>query len=447
MEKFKEYNREIFSSFFSVAACCFLWEFGDYNIYGDFSLLYIYAFLIPLLVFSIATIFVHKIRKGKFLLLDLFFFCLFSLLISFSLCVMNRDVDLFFFYFPSIFIGLLTVRFFWRFIEIIAPKLFSKIILSIYYFFVFASAIAVPWDFFINSDNTMGGLVAYSSAAALIGLPAFLIHYLSDDRRKSLLIVLLIVANFSFAVYASSRAFLITKFIDPCYEEIDGKGYSYKIIKNNVCMLGADSSGQAVSLTFEGADAETFKELGGNYFIDKNNIYYDKNISDADRETFVFLDYGYAKDRSVVFYDGERRENINPDGFSVLSSSYIKNRLHVYYEEEILENADPESFDLVDTESPNDDVAKDKNHVYYSNKIINQADVKTFSKVVDAISGLYYKDKNCVYNYIGGEMKELKGINPATFKIVNYGHYLKDKNNCYRGVEPYEIVSCDEIKK
>lgn len=105
---------------------------------------------------------------------------------------------------------------------------------------------------------------------------------------------------------------------DPCYnrkglEEV-GKGhYGFLPEKGLVCQQYICGRHSFCYKKIEGADYETFKGIGGGYYMDKNDVYYHGynflKIENADLRTFTFLDYidydNYAKDLNNCYRDNE----------------------------------------------------------------------------------------------------------------------------------------------
>jgi hypothetical protein len=209
-------------------------------------------------------------------------------------------------------------------------------------------------------------------------------------------------------------------------------------------------------------DTASLKELGQDYYTDKNGVYMHKDniyvppgtqgsgdggvvqgflrLPGADRATFSILAYGWAKDAHNVYSVNERLPNADPDSFviwkrpyqyastTVSSTPYAKDKNNAYYRSSIIAGADPTSFmPVLDGIKPHDATygydagyAKDLTHVYYGGKLI-QADAKEF----EVIEG-YGKDATTVYRR---GLPLALPLDPDTFKVVGQG--LLDSSHVY----------------
>ena len=218
-------------------------------------------------------------------------------------------------------------------------------------------------------------------------------------------------------------------------------------------------------------DSKTFETFSysGNYFRDKNNVYYEnelykmglKKIAGADRNSFEVLNDEFSRDKNNVYYYGNKMKGINPDGFEFVGRDFKNNEDIIYFlktkdkvyvlknkaGKEVYEivplNFDANSFKYSNAdnsyESESAGYFQDKNGVYYfdafrldelnPNKVFAKVEGADTSSFVQLMFG-YAKDKNKVYI----EDREIKGADPESFKIIETsdGVTIRDKNKIYK---------------
>ena len=218
-------------------------------------------------------------------------------------------------------------------------------------------------------------------------------------------------------------------------------------------------------------DSKTFETFSysGNYFRDKNNVYYEnelykmglKKIVGADRNSFEVLNDEFSRDKNNVYYYGNKMKGINPDGFEFVGRDFKNNEDIIYFlktkdkvyvlknkaGKEVYEivplNFDANSFKYSNAdnsyESESIGYFQDKNGVYYfdvfrldelnPNKVFAKVEGADTSSFVQLMFG-YAKDKNKVYI----EEREIKGADPESFKIIETsdGVTIRDKNKIYK---------------
>lgn len=218
-------------------------------------------------------------------------------------------------------------------------------------------------------------------------------------------------------------------------------------------------------------DSKTFETFSysGNYFRDKNNVYYEnelykmglKKIAGADRNSFEVLNDEFSRDKNNVYYYGNKMKGINPDGFEFVGRDFKNNEDIIYFlktkdkvyvlknkaGKEVYEivplNFDANSFKYSNAdnsyESESIGYFQDKNGVYYfdvfrldelnPNKVFAKVEGADTSSFVQLMFG-YAKDKNKVYI----EDREIKGADPESFKIIETsdGVTIRDKNKIYK---------------
>ena len=220
-------------------------------------------------------------------------------------------------------------------------------------------------------------------------------------------------------------------------------------------------------------DSKTFETFSysGNYFRDKNNVYYEnelykmglKKIEGADRNSFEILNSEFSKDKNNVYYYGNKMKGISPDGFEFVGNefifenredfiSFLKDKNNVYYlkgkigkeKYEIIPlNFDSKTFkysnngfyELINSNYTS--YFQDKNGVYYfdglakltPNNILSKVENADIPSFVQYMAG-YAKDKNKVYC----GTKEVKGADVESFAAftIDGEDVIKDKNKIYK---------------
>ena len=218
-------------------------------------------------------------------------------------------------------------------------------------------------------------------------------------------------------------------------------------------------------------DSKTFETFSysGNYFRDKNNVYYEnelykmglKKIAGSDRNSFEVLNDEFSRDKNNVYYYGNKMKGINPDGFEFVGRDFKNNEDIIFFlktkdkvyvlknkaGKEVYEivplnfNANSFKYSNADNSYESESIGyfQDKNGVYYfdafrldelnPNKVFAKVKGADTSSFVQLTFG-YAKDKNKVYI----EDREIKGADPESFKIIetSNGVTVRDKNKIYK---------------
>ena len=220
-------------------------------------------------------------------------------------------------------------------------------------------------------------------------------------------------------------------------------------------------------------DSKTFEvfDYWGNYFHDKNNVYYEnelykiglKKIEEADKNSFEILNDEFSKDKNNVYYYGKKMKELSSEGLEFVGSDFKNDKDTIYFlktkdkvyalktrdgketYEIVPLNFDVNSFRYSNADysysSGTDGYFQDKNGVYYFDVFkldeLNLNNVFTKVKGADTSSFVqlmfdYSKDKNKVYR---GD-QEIKGADPESFKIIVTSDkiIIKDKNNVYKEI-------------
>ena len=191
-------------------------------------------------------------------------------------------------------------------------------------------------------------------------------------------------------------------------------------------------------------------------------VYY--KIEDADPNTFTIIErfyagFGFAYDKKYTYFDG-KITNIDRQSLEHISGNYFKDKNFIYFVENNNRGRyflaklpyDVPSFKIFATGSNENDYIIDKNGVWYNRKILQGIDQNTLSLVSSpqelrgsqygmkdgppSLSGFYMKDKNNII-YRG---QIVKGADPVTFTVISTGPYFqeygKDKNSAYYKASP-----------
>ena len=203
----------------------------------------------------------------------------------------------------------------------------------------------------------------------------------------------------------------------------------------------------------KGLDPVTFEDLNGNFYKDKNGVYYEgmlmKGIDSKSFEPFV--NYTHVKDKNGIysFYQKENevvveKVEISPEiDLKTLQpienySEYSKDKNNVYYHFQKIGGADIKTF-----EPEGYSIGKDKMGVYYETRKVNGVDVNSF----EVLKNDFFKDKNNVYY----KNKKLEIFKPKNFEVIDYSlvkqnedlyYFTEDENNNTKFV-PLESKNVD----
>ncbi|BBM60236.1 hypothetical protein JMUB5056_1830 [Leptotrichia hongkongensis] len=118
----------------------------------------------------------------------------------------------------------------------------------------------------------------------------------------------------------------------------------------------------------------------------------------------------------------------------------------MYDSNERIKNSDPYTFQRI-----NEHLVRDKNQFYSNDGTVLNVDGKSFQIVKDYEKDyfMYAKDKNKAYyiNFMDGKdemVKELKGLNPKNFKVLNR-YYTKDDKKVYFSKEYADIQEVQNV--
>jgi hypothetical protein len=135
-----------------------------------------------------------------------------------------------------------------------------------------------------------------------IMFPLYVWVFIKTDKKLftrygAMLFIFPIVAFFT----SSHGIDAIQSFGNPCYEVVEGKDPNYVIRGNNVCIVGG---GMGLSTSYlkplEGADAESFEDIGSSYAKDRSNVYrYGVIVPGANPQTFKILHCPPCQDRNT----------------------------------------------------------------------------------------------------------------------------------------------------
>ena len=215
----------------------------------------------------------------------------------------------------------------------------------------------------------------------------------------------------------------------------------------DIIPIFSDNKINTKKISVDGLDVKTFRALENSkdvtsidYFVDKNNIYYDyenlEKIQGADKNSFEVLGYYIARDKNNVYYKGRKMENVDSASIKTFGNFIGKDKNRVFYitGNKDIKDADAESFEIMgDTY-----YFRDKNNIFvikYSNDFpdgegfikLPNIDRNSFITLSEEIG----KDKNGVY-YIG---EKINGINPNNVRVIEEmgqdNYILQSENNYY----------------
>ena len=201
----------------------------------------------------------------------------------------------------------------------------------------------------------------------------------------------------------------------------------------------------------EEIDLQTLKFFDDNssYFFDKNNIYFQGDkLENADFKSFKIMESNFSKDKNNVYAGNEKIDGADAKTFQVIDTyaGFARDKNYLYYSNERIKNSDPYTFERV-----NEHLVRDKNQFYSNDGTVLNVDGKSFQIVKDYEKDyfMYAKDKNKAYyiNFMDGKdemVKELKGLNPKNFKVLN-PYYTKDDKKVYFSKEYADIQELQNV--
>ena len=201
----------------------------------------------------------------------------------------------------------------------------------------------------------------------------------------------------------------------------------------------------------EEIDLQTLKFFDDNssYFFDKNNIYFQGDkLENADFKSFKIMELNFSKDKNNVYAGNEKIDGADAKTFQVIDTyaAFARDKNYLYYSNERIKNSDPYTFQRI-----NEHLVRDKNQFYSNDGTVLNVDGKSFQIVKDYEKDyfMYAKDKNKAYyiNFMDGKdemVKELKGLNPKNFKVLN-PYYTKDDKKVYFSKEYADIQELQNV--
>ena len=315
--------------------------------------------------------------------------------------------------------------------------------------------------------------------------------YFFEDKVNNIDIKTLEIMTDEFSIYLKDKngVYILFSYNGGLPVDLDNGIISPKILKNvdkqTFQLIGGGYSKDKNSVYYigkkiDGVAPQNFKVLKDYIFTDGKNVYlYGEKKEDIDLQTLKFFDdnSSYFFDKNNIYFQGDKLENADFKSFKIMESNFSKDKNNVYAGNEKIDGADAKTFEVIDTYAG---FARDKNYLYYSNERIKNSDPYTFQRInehlvrdknqfysndgtvlnVDGKSFqivkdyekdyfMYAKDKNKAYyiNFMDGKdemVKELKGLNPKNFKVLN-PYYTKDDKKVYFSKEYADIQEVQNV--
>lgn len=314
--------------------------------------------------------------------------------------------------------------------------------------------------------------------------------YFFEDKVNNIDVKTLEIMTDEFSIYLKDKngVYILFSYNGGLPVDLDNMIMSLKILKNvdkqTFQLISGGYSKDKNSVYYigkkiDGADPKNFKVLKDYIFTDEKNVYlYGEKKEEIDLQTLKFFDNdsSYFFDKNNIYFQGDKLENADFKSFKTMELNFSKDKNNVYLGNEKIEGADAKTFEVIDIYAG---FARDKNYLYSSNERIKNSDPYTFQrinehlvrdknqfyskgKVLD-VDGktfqivkdyekdyfMYAKDKNKVYyiNFMDGKdemVKELKGLNPKNFKVLNR-YYTKDDKKVYFSKEYADIQEVQNV--
>lgn len=268
-------------------------------------------------------------------------------------------------------------------------------------------------------------------------------------------------------------------------EKIDSKTFetmqnNFVKDRNGVYIIEEKENGESKAIPInEKIDFESFEKAEesynadyGNYYKDKDNIYYvDENgfkkLEGADVNSFERIENTFIyKDKNNAYYNGKILDGTDVESVKEIAGFFIADKNNVYYGAEKLENISPKNFSYFSGGLSYNTIIKDKNGIY---KFFENENEKSKIKTIKTIpldnkgidlnsieridspmnSSDYFKDRNGIYYMDGEKFINLNVEDKDHFEVTLMGKYGKDKNAVYYqdkkmdGVNPNEFEELD----
>ncbi|WP_299437416.1 DKNYY domain-containing protein [uncultured Aquimarina sp.] len=207
------------------------------------------------------------------------------------------------------------------------------------------------------------------------------------------------------------------------------KNHVYILVDDLYYLDDSDAEGFKV---LEGADAETYEQLGFDFAKDKNFIYRNNiKCTEVAHESFEVINYQFCMDAKAVYHYRYGKpllkiEDANISEVISLTNSCIRDDKNVYV---YIDSANKIfSFPFKNSEeirffSDYSSLIKIDNHIYYHGLIMDDVDASTFEELEYG----YTKDKDHVF--FNGKIVEEADVN--TFKYNESKYIFSDKNHIY----------------
>ena len=269
--------------------------------------------------------------------------------------------------------------------------------------------------------------------------PVYVLDFFAKERRYRMFSIVFVI-TFPILVFVSSsfgRDIILSQ-KDPCYEVVEGKSPTYLVKNDRVCVQYYESAlGASFFKTLEGADVNTFREIGYQYAKDKDHVYRGVEIDNSfDPKSFHDIGAGYIADDQQVAYFTEKIPSADSTSFVVLGNGnyYAKDAYQVYYHGDVLQGADARTFQVLGRE----EYAKDAEQVYYADRVIEGADSSSFVRVDLRIS----HDSHHVF--CNGEM--MKNLDFQSYERIGTTDYFRDTDSLYYCEEEVEGVNVRKFR-
>jgi hypothetical protein len=192
----------------------------------------------------------------------------------------------------------------------------------------------------------------------------------------------------------------------------------------------------------ENADIDTFEVLNNIYALDKNYVYFKRQILTSEKpNTFRLAKGPYAVGALGTYWYGELFDAKNPDSFTAvefnidhLTNHYGLDNKYVYCRKNVLSKK-PESFRPFEKQG----YFEDGDNLYYINGGVCEkieVDIHSFEflKKDDGSRSVYAKDANSIY-VMSVQRRKIKEADVTSFKVLCTGvkppQYALDKNYVY----------------
>lgn len=137
-----------------------------------------------------------------------------------------------------------------------------------------------------------------------------------------------------------------------------------------------------------------------------------------------------ARDGKVYYNNNLVVKNLDVNNFKVLGNNYVTDDNKIFFMNLEMKRVDLPTFEVLANQ-----LSKDKNNVYYKDEVfpdLSAADLKIYNDEDDRV--VYVQSNEKMYAFTDLEIRELQGVNLASFEVLKNGYSKDNKKIYYEGI-------------